>query len=179
MLKINLNFKKSVKVGTEKCLLWGVWPKLAVYYFIIKKTMLPYRKYITKQVLSNHLLKMIKGENGILWNVTIDSFIVDESLLSRSKDDTLLIQAYVIKTIPGTKGRTFQIHLPFGEQRPGNQKHIHVYAKNGTELYSLNIDGTAHDGYHGVQIPDVEADYFRSKGFEIPEKQYHKVLHYQ
>lgn len=35
---------------------------------------------------------------------------------------------------------------------PTTQKHIHVL-KKGNELFALNIDGSAHDGYHGVEIP--------------------------
>lgn len=48
--------------------------------------------------------------------------------------------------------------------------HSHVYAKlngNGKELYSVNINGSGHDGYSGTEIPKKHADFFRSKGYEI------------
>lgn len=35
--------------------------------------------------------------------------------------------------------------------------HIHVLLK-GNELFALNIDGSAHDGSHGVRIPNVIKD---------------------
>jgi hypothetical protein len=50
------------------------------------------------------------------------------------------------------------------------QKHVHVYAKacgKGKELYSVNQDGSGHDGYSGIEIPREHADFFRKKGFEI------------
>jgi hypothetical protein len=40
--------------------------------------------------------------------------------------------------------------------------HIHVY-KRGSELCAINRDGTAHDGCHGVRIPNVVADYISRK----------------
>lgn len=50
------------------------------------------------------------------------------------------------------------------------QKHIHTYAKmngRGNELYSVNQDGSGHDGYSGKKIPQVHADFFRGKGYKI------------
>lgn len=35
--------------------------------------------------------------------------------------------------------------------------HIHVLLK-GKELFALNVDGSAHDGSHGVRIPNVIKD---------------------
>ena len=32
------------------------------------------------------------------------------------------------------------------------QKHIHIY-KRGKELFAMNKDGSAHDGFHGEKIP--------------------------
>lgn len=43
---------------------------------------------------------------------------------------------------------------------PGKE-HIHVYAKN-YHLFALNIDGTAHDNSHGIQIPNKVADAIRT-----------------
>lgn len=131
--------------------------------------MQPIRKYLIDYLRSKSLTDVVNENANILRNVTIDSIIVDESFLQRFQDDDVLVEAYVNKRIPGTKGKTYQVHLPYGEQKPGHLKHIHIYAKNGKELYSVNNDGTAHDGYHGVQIPDDEANFFRSKGFAIPD----------
>ena len=50
--------------------------------------------------------------------------------------------------------------------------HSHVYAKpngDGKELYSINIDGSGHDGFSGTEIPQKHADYFRSKGYDIKD----------
>jgi len=51
-------------------------------------------------------------------------------------------------------------------------RHSHVYAKPkgcGRELYAVNIDGGRHDGSSGMTIPATYADFFRSKGYSIPE----------
>ena len=50
-------------------------------------------------------------------------------------------------------------------------KHSHVYAKlkgSGKEIYSVNIDGSGHDGSRGIKIPDSHAEFFRRKGYRIP-----------
>jgi hypothetical protein len=49
-------------------------------------------------------------------------------------------------------------------------KHAHVYAKQGGgggELYSVNVDGSGHDGSSGVEIPSSHADFFRKQGYTI------------
>lgn len=49
-------------------------------------------------------------------------------------------------------------------------KHAHVYAKTngkGKELYSVNMDGSGHDGSGGIEIPKKHADYLRSQGYNI------------
>lgn len=59
-----------------------------------------------------------------------------------------------------------QLHPPHGGQ---GQQHIHVYARNN-QLFALNIDGTAHDKSHGVQIPNKVAAAIRQHfpSFTIP-----------
>lgn len=71
------------------------------------------------------------------------------------------------KRIPGTSAS-------YRQDRPDTttltQKHVHVYAKpsgRGKELYSVNLDGTGHDGSSGAPIPATHADYFRSIGYTI------------
>lgn len=51
-------------------------------------------------------------------------------------------------------------------------KHSHVYAKQkgtGSQLYSVNIDGSGHDGSSGKEVPGAHADFFRGKGYNIPD----------
>lgn len=36
---------------------------------------------------------------------------------------------------------------------PGCDYHLHVY-DSGNEIFAINQNGTAHDGYHGVRIPN-------------------------
>lgn len=49
------------------------------------------------------------------------------------------------------------------------QQHVHIYAKlkgKGCELYSVNIDGTGHDGNRGKIISQKHANYFKGKGYQ-------------
>lgn len=70
-------------------------------------------------------------------DVVVDDFIVieNEKKLFESK----------IMPINGTR-LSYRIDNPRDEARPGNQRHIHVIAKNG-ELFAMNVDGSAHDGF--------------------------------
>ncbi len=56
-----------------------------------------------------------------------------------------------------------------GEPRPGNLRHIHIYAKGGKQLFAMNVDGTSHDGCHSVKIPDDVASFLSKKGFTMPD----------
>ena len=51
-----------------------------------------------------------------------------------------------------------------------NKDHIHVYCKN-KQLFALNRDGTAHDGCHGIYIPQKLANKIKVEfpDFKIPE----------
>lgn len=51
-----------------------------------------------------------------------------------------------------------------------NQHHLHVYAKN-KYIFAINKDGTAHDGSHGIHIPNKVADALRVKfpDYTIPD----------
>ncbi|WP_431475210.1 hypothetical protein RVM24_07685 [Marinobacter sp. KM021] len=89
----------------------------------------------------------------------------------KEKDGTMrlmdLFEHKTYKNIPGTK-------CSYRED-PANtntmtQKHAHTYAKpkgRGRQLYSVNLDGSGHDGSSGTEIPRAHADYFRAKGYEI------------
>lgn len=78
-----------------------------------------------------------------------------------------LLEYEEYKNIPGTNNSYRQ---DSGNTNTKTQKHVHVYAKqkgNGKEIYSVNVDGSGHDGYRGTKIPDSHADYFKKKGFNI------------
>lgn len=83
-----------------------------------------------------------------------------------TKQKVLLFEHKVYRSIPGTKSSY--------REDPGNtntltMKHAHVYAspKGGRLLYSVNIDGSGHDGSSGQQIPSEHANFFRKQGFDI------------
>ncbi len=90
-----------------------------------------------------------------------------EQLLETDLVDLFEHQTY--KNIPGTKSSY--------REDPANTntmtgKHAHVYAKpkgKGHQLYSANKTGSGHDGSSGTEIPCRHAEYFRSKGYSIPD----------
>ena len=59
-----------------------------------------------------------------------------------------------------------------GNTNTNTKDHAHTYAKakgRGKQLYSVNRDGTGHDGSKGIKIPNSHADFFRDElGFSIP-----------
>lgn len=69
--------------------------------------------------------------------------------------------------IPGTR-YSFRKDNPRGIPGPGNQQHIHIYAPDKTELFAINIDGSAHDGCHGAKIPEDIALFLIDKGIKVP-----------
>lgn len=57
-----------------------------------------------------------------------------------------------------------------GNTNSKTQRHAHVYARlhgDGSELYSVNFDGSGHDGSSGTTISTAHAEYFRSIGYNI------------
>lgn len=104
---------------------------------------------------------------GILENVIIDNITVSEKVNS-TLDKSNLIEAKVLfDPMPGVKHYSYRIDKQQGDGGPGRQRHIHVY-KNGEEEFAMNVDATAHDGYHQVKIPDEIVPFLQSKGFQIP-----------
>ncbi|MCG5078100.1 hypothetical protein [Paraburkholderia tagetis] len=81
---------------------------------------------------------------------------------------SLALEHEIYKPIPGTRN-SFRVD-------PANtntltQRHAHVYAKphgEGRQLYSVNLDGTGHDGSSGIAIPSKHAEHLRGLGFAIP-----------
>ena len=93
-----------------------------------------------------------------------------KEFLKEKEESMKLIELFehqIYKNIPGTKNSY--------REDPGNtntmtQQHAHTYAKpkgKGVQLYSVNIDGSGHDGSSGTGIPSAHADFFRNKGYEI------------
>ena len=80
----------------------------------------------------------------------------------------LTLEHLTYKDIPGTNN---SYRVDAGKSSTVTKKHAHVYAKRaggGKELYSVNIDGSGHDGYSGTKIPRKHADHFKDIGFKIP-----------
>jgi len=78
-----------------------------------------------------------------------------------------LFEHETYKLVPGSKN---SYRTDPGNTNTMTLKHSHVYAKpkgRGKELYSVNIDGSGHDGSSGTQIPGSHADHFRSLGYTI------------
>ncbi len=79
---------------------------------------------------------------------------------------TELFEHQRYRPIPGTRD-TYR-------EDPGNTntltlQHSHVYAGNSkNQLYSVNVDGTGHDGSKGILMPQKHADFFRTnKNYKI------------
>ena len=97
-----------------------------------------------------------------------DIFDRVDRLLEKDLMDLFEHQTY--KNIPGT--------ISSYREDPANtntmtNKHAHVYAKpkgKGSQLYSVNKDGSGHDGSSGTEIPSSHAKFFRNKGYSIPDK---------
>lgn len=88
---------------------------------------------------------------------------IDEAISQRVQ----LFEHETYKRIPGTKN---SYRTDSGNTNTKTIKHSHVYAKPkgcGSELYSVSIDGSGHDGSSGKAIPSSHADHFRSLGYEI------------
>jgi len=79
----------------------------------------------------------------------------------------LLFEHIVYKNIPNTKNSYRQ---DTGNTNNMTLTHSHIFAKRngqGKELYSVNIDGSGHDGSSGIEISTKQADFFRNKGYDI------------
>ncbi|CAE6837409.1 hypothetical protein [Paraburkholderia aspalathi] len=87
---------------------------------------------------------------------------------ARITELSLALEHQTYKNILGTQNSY--------RQDPANtnthtQKHAHVYARpngNGKQLYSINVDGSGHDGSSGTVIPLRHAEFFRSLGYTVP-----------
>lgn len=82
---------------------------------------------------------------------------------------SIALEHQTYKLIPGTRN---SYRVDPQNTNTTTQRHVHVYAKPngaGNQLYSVNLDGSGHDGSSGTLIPVGHAEYFRSIGFTIPD----------
>ena len=80
-----------------------------------------------------------------------------------------LFEHQTYKNIPGT---TNSYREDPGNTNSMTNKHSHVYAKpkgKGSQIYSVNINGSGHDGSSGIEIPSSHAAFFKDKGYSIPD----------
>lgn len=115
------------------------------------------------------LSEKIKEINEILMDeVIVDGIIFIPNFEIPKKIGELIIERKDhFPQIPGTR-YTFRKDNPRGTPGPGNLKHIHIYAPNNKELFSINIDGSAHDGCHGAKIPEDIVTFLTQLGYQVP-----------
>ncbi|MDV6344064.1 hypothetical protein [Nitrosomonas sp. Is37] len=81
----------------------------------------------------------------------------------------LALEHHTYKNIPNTRN---SLRVDSQNTNTLTQRHAHVYAKpngGGKQLYSVNLDGSGHDGSSGAVIPANHAEYLRGLGFTIPD----------
>ncbi len=115
------------------------------------------------------LKSYIKEQNKLYTNtiMPLKDIYFDAIYFDFLESDRTPILEALFQKIPGVKKYGYRIDIPFGEQRPGNQKHMHIYVKNN-QIFAINADGSAHDGYHNVKIPDEIVPFIKSKGIVVP-----------
>lgn len=94
--------------------------------------------------------------------------IFTEKEYSLLSELTPVLEHLQYKNIPGT---TNSYRIDAANTNTVTQRHAHVYAKangGGKQLYSVNVDGTGHDGSSGITIPKEHGHYFKKSGFDIP-----------
>lgn len=114
------------------------------------------------------LVEYLKGEMGK--NVYIDTLYIDVSLADKPESQSLIIEARTLQV--GKTKYWYRIDKPFGESRPGNQVHMHGFIcknKDFKDIFAVNQDGTAHDGWHNTQIPPEYNRILTANGFHIPD----------
>lgn len=115
----------------------------------------------------NRKINRILGA-GILENVIVDSVILTEAAYDRIDKNGFIVEAKVLyDPVPGLNKYSYRIDKQQGEGGPGRQRHIHIFYNN-EELFAMNVDSTAHDGYHQVRIPDELSSFLKKKGFPLP-----------
>lgn len=115
----------------------------------------------------NRRINAILGQ-GLLENVVVDTITVTEKVNDSLNKEGLILELKERGiNIPGVKHYTYRIDPQQGEGGPGRQQHIHIFY-DGEQSFAMNLDGTAHDGYHQVKIPDDIVSFLKGKGFTLP-----------
>lgn len=116
----------------------------------------------------NSQVKNEQNEGSAVEYVVVDRIYLDKNVSSDlcSEFGLLFEKRDRFEKIPASRYE-YRIDSPAGIPRPGNLRHVHIF-NNGKQIFAMNIDGTAHDGFHRVRIPQEIADVLRKKGFTIP-----------
>lgn len=103
-------------------------------------------------------------------SIYIDALFVDSSLAIEPEKQSLIIEAKTLQV--GKTKYWYRIDKPFGEPRPGNREHMHGFIlkkKNFSDIFAVNKDGSAHDGWHNTSIPKDFNPILNANGFRIPK----------
>lgn len=102
-------------------------------------------------------------------NIYIDTLYVDVALVAEPEKQRFIIEAKTSQI--GKTKYWYRIDKPFGEPKPGNQEHMHGFIlkkNNFKDIFAVNKDGSAHDGWHKIQIPIDYNPILKANGFNIP-----------
>lgn len=162
----NLFFDKSFNSINElKLEPQNIYSKIKdfVYTNRLRTILLTENNEIQLNTEGQFIRKVSKDEIEFITDNIFPREIIIE-IISEEPDEAILNQLILI---PGTK---LQARIEMDKSSVKGQKHVHVI-KKGKELFSVNIDGTAHHRKNrGVEINKNIAEYLREfKGFNIRE----------
>lgn len=103
-------------------------------------------------------------------SIYIDTLYVDSSLAIEPEKQSLIIEGKTLQV--GKTKYWYRIDKPFGEPRPGNREHMHGFIrkkKSFRDIFAVNKDGSAHDGWHNTSIPTDFNPILNANGFRIPK----------
>ena len=81
---------------------------------------------------------------------------------------TVSLEHHKYERIPGTNR---SVRFDRGDPGKCTEDHAHIFAQRGgqgTELFSVNCNGTGHDGSRGEVVPKKVADFLQQRGYRIP-----------
>ncbi|WP_186031417.1 hypothetical protein [Burkholderia gladioli] len=82
---------------------------------------------------------------------------------------TISLEHFTYERIPGTNR---SVRFDRGDPDKRTKDHAHIFAKQGgqgAELFSVNYDGTGHDGSRGTVVPKKIADFLLQRNYRIPD----------
>ena len=85
------------------------------------------------------------------------------ALLTEAKAEDVLLEAI---EKPVGKGYTLRKDSP--HDAATGQYHAHGRDRKGRELFAVNLNGSAHDGYHQTRIPKIFIAPLKKLGFTVP-----------